>query len=220
VTSWIPPTAFWVFTCLFALLFGVVEVIKRSTPISGTVTRKILHVSTALVSTALPSHLAPSWIIVLAVIFGLVLTASKLGSVLTSIHNVPRKTWGEVLFPLGIGLAAWLVYCAPFLDLDAELAASSLRFGLLTLGILDVAAEWGGQIPSPKLWFGKSVAGSLSFFAAGLVLCAAHGIPLTGTAVAAVAGLSLSETLLGRGIDNLALPSLGALAYLLLVTSN
>ena len=29
-------------------------------------------------------------------------------------------------------------------------------------------------------------------------------------------GLTVSESLLGRGLDNLALPSLGALAYLLL----
>jgi len=213
-----PPFAFWAFSGLFGILFVLMEAVKRRRQISGTVTRKILHVSTALISMTLPSYLSPGWMLVLAGTFTVVLGLSKAFKVFTSIHEVPRKTWGEVVFPLGIGLAVWLVYYA--LGLDHGLATRALRFGLLTLGILDVAAEWGGQIPSPKLWFGKSVAGSLSFFAAGLVLCAAHGIPLTGTAVAAVAGLSLSESLLGRGIDNLALPSLGALAYLLLVTSN
>ncbi|MGA0109025.1 MAG: hypothetical protein ACO3HG_01045 [Schleiferiaceae bacterium] len=213
-----PPLAFWAFSGLFGALFVLMEVVKRRTQIRGTVTRKILHVSTALISMALPSYLTPGWLLVLAGVFTGVLALSKAFKVFTSIHEVPRKTWGEVVFPLGIGLAAWLVYYG--LDLDPELATRALRFGLLTMGILDVAAEWGGQIPSPKLWFGKSVAGSLSFFAVGLMLCAAHGIPLSITAVASIFGLTVSESVLGRGLDNLALPSLGALAYLLLATSN
>ncbi|MGA1364789.1 MAG: hypothetical protein ACO31C_07595 [Schleiferiaceae bacterium] len=209
-----PPLAFWAFSGLFGALFVLMEVVKRRTQIRGTVTRKILHVSTALISMALPSYLTPGWLLVLAGVFTGVLALSKAFKVFTSIHEVPRKTWGEVVFPLGIGLAAWLVYYG--LDLDPELATRALRFGLLTMGILDVAAEWGGQIPSPKLWFGKSVAGSLSFFAVGLMLCAAHGIPLSITAVGSIFGLAVSESVLGRGLDNLALPSLGALAYLLL----
>ncbi len=213
-----PPLAFWAFSGLFGALFVLMEVVKRRTQIRGTVTRKILHVSTALISMALPSYLTPGWLLVLAGVFTGVLALSKAFKVFTSIHEVPRKTWGEVVFPLGIGLAAWLVYYG--LDLDPELATRALRFGLLTMGILDVAAEWGGQIPSPKLWFGKSVAGSLSFFAVGLMLCAAHGIPLSITAVGSIFGLAVSESVLGRGLDNLALPSLGALAYLLLVTNN
>ncbi len=209
-----PPLAFWAFSGLFGALFVLMEVVKRRTQIRGTVTRKILHVSTALISMALPSYLTPGWLLVLAGMFTGVLALSKAFKVFTSIHEVPRKTWGEVVFPLGIGLASWLVYYG--LDLEPGLATRALRFGLLTMGILDVAAEWGGQIPSPKLWFGKSVAGSLSFFTVGLILCAAHGIPLSFTAVASIFGLTVSESVLGRGLDNLALPSLGALAYLLL----
>ncbi|MEY3941675.1 MAG: hypothetical protein RIR07_561, partial [Bacteroidota bacterium] len=42
-----PPLAFWAFSGLFGALFVLMEVVKRRTQIRGTVTRKILHVSTA-----------------------------------------------------------------------------------------------------------------------------------------------------------------------------
>jgi len=105
-----PPLAFWAFSGLFGALFVLMEVVKRRTQIRGTVTRKILHVSTALISMALPSYLTPGWLLVLAGVFTGVLALSKAFKVFTSIHEVPRKTWGEVVFPLGIGLASWLVY--------------------------------------------------------------------------------------------------------------
>ncbi len=214
-----PPLAFWAFVAIFGTLFGLAEAVKRSTRIPGTVTRKFMHVSSAIVSMWLPTYLSPSWMLVLAGVFTVALTASKLLNVLSSIHDVPRKTWGEVVFPLGIGLSAWLLYFSPWAPASPHLATNAYRFGLLTMGILDLVAELGGQIPSPKLWFGKSVAGSLSFFTAGIILCIAHGMPASLGMFAAVAALTASESLLGNGLDNLALPSLGALAYLLLAAS-
>jgi dolichol kinase len=209
-----PPLAFWAFIGIFGTLFGLAEAVKRSTNIPATVTRKFMHVSSAVVSMWLPTYLTPSWMLVLAGVFTVALTASKLLKVLSSIHDVPRKTWGEVVFPLGIGLSAWLLYLSPWAPENPQLATNAYRFGLLTMGVLDLVAELGGQIPSPKLWFGKSVAGSLSFFGVGIILCLAHGMPFSWSLIAAVAGLTASESLLGNGLDNLALPSLGALAYL------
>lgn len=211
-----PPLAFWSFIGIFGTLFGVAEAIKRSTNIPATVTRKFMHVSSAVVSMWLPTYLTPFWMLVLAGTFTIALTASKLLKVLSSIHDVPRKTWGEVVFPLGIGLSAWLLYLSPWAPSNTLLATDAYRFGLLTMGVLDLVAELGGQIPSPKLWFGKSVAGSLSFFSVGIILFLAHGMPFSWSLVAVVAGLTASESLLGRGLDNLALPSLGAWAYLVI----
>jgi dolichol kinase len=209
-----PPLAFWAFIGIFGTLFGLAEAVKRSTNIPATVTRKFMHVSSAVVSMWLPTYLTPSWMLVLAGVFTVALTASKLLKVLSSIHDVPRKTWGEVVFPLGIGLSAWLLYLSPWAPESPQLATNAYRFGLLTMGVLDLVAELGGQIPSPKLWFGKSVAGSLSFFGVGIILCLAHGMPVSWGMIAAVAALTASESLLGNGLDNLALPSLGAWAYL------
>ena len=209
-----PPLAFWAFIGIFGTLFGIAEAVKRSTNIPATVTRKFMHVSSAVVSMWLPTYLTPFWMLVLAGTFTVALTASKLLKVLSSIHDVPRNTWGEVVFPLGIGLSAWLLYLSPWAPESPQLATNAYRFGLLTMGVLDLVAELGGQIPSPKLWFGKSVAGSLSFFGVGIILCLAHGMPFSWSLIAAVAGLTASESLLGNGLDNLALPSLGAWAYL------
>jgi dolichol kinase len=215
-----PPLAFWAFTAVFATLFLGAEAVKRRTRIPATATRKFLHVSSAVVSMWLPTYLSPGWMLVLAGFFTAVLTGSKLLKVLSSIHDVPRKTWGEVVFPLGIGVSAWLLYFSPWAPESPQLATNAYRFGLLTMGILDFVAELGGQIPSPKLWFGKTLAGSISFFGVGIILCLAHGMPISWALVAAVAGLTASESLLGHGLDNLALPSLGALAYLLLAASH
>lgn len=209
-----PPLAFWAFIGIFGTLFGLAEAVKRSTNIPATVTRKFMHVSSAVVSMWLPTYLTPSWMLVLAGVFTVALTASKLLKVLSSIHDVPRKTWGEVVFPLGIGLSAWLLYLSPWAPESPQLATNAYRFGLLTMGVLDLVAELGGQIPSPKLWFGKSVAGSLSFFGVGIILCLSHGMPVSWGMIAAVAALTASESLLGNGLDNLALPSLGAWVYL------
>ena len=209
-----PPLAFWAFIGIFGTLFGIAEAVKRSTNIPATVTRKFMHVSSAVVSMWLPTYLTPSWMLVLAGVFTVALTASKLLKVLSSIHDVPRKTWGEVVFPLGICLSAWLLYLSPWAPESPQLATNAYRFGLLTMGVLDLVAELGGQIPSPKLWFGKFVACSLSFFGVGIILCLAHGMPFSWSLIAAVAGLTASESLLGNGLDNLALPSLGAWAYL------
>ena len=61
-----PPLAFWAFIGIFGTLFGIAEAVKRSTRIPATVTRKFMHVSSAIVSMWLPTYLSPSWMLVLS----------------------------------------------------------------------------------------------------------------------------------------------------------
>jgi dolichol kinase len=212
-----PPLAFWAFAGAYGLLFAAIEVFKRRTSIPATRTRKATHLGSALLSLGLPTYLEPHWIVLLSLSFTAVLFISKSQHILTSIHNVPRKTWGEVYFPLGIALSAALVFWGPWTTgVDRD---NAFQFGMLVLGLLDVAAELGGSLPSPTLWFGKTLSGSLSFMLAGIMLFLACGLPFSPEMLAAVLGLTASESLLGRGLDNLALPSLGALTYLLLGAS-
>ena len=217
-----PTTNFYLVTGLYLALFGGTEVLKRLTGWPAAVTRKVMHILAALVACLLPMWLPPSEIVGMALLFTGALALSKTFKILSSIHDVPRKTWGEVVFPLGIALVTSYVY-----GLHATSAGEHLWgpydytgdegyfFGMLVMGILDVGAEWGGRIPSPK-WpgmHGKSLAGSATFFILGLGLGWSFGLPISLTFLIGLALLTLLEAYLSVGLDNLFLPLGGALLY-------
>ncbi|MDP4741990.1 MAG: hypothetical protein NWR91_00890, partial [Schleiferiaceae bacterium] len=152
-----PSLAFWTLSGLYLVLFGGTEALKRGAGISPVITRKVLHVASALVACILPFWLTPAEIVGMAALFAGVLALSKTFKILSSIHDVPRKTWGEVVFPLGIALVACYVYGLQATPEGQHLwgpyhytGDDGYFFGMLVLGILDVGAEWGGRIPSPK----------------------------------------------------------------------
>jgi hypothetical protein len=215
-------TNFYLVTGLYLMLFGGTEVLKRLTRLPAAVTRKVMHILAALVACFLPMWLPPSEIVGMALLFTGALALSKTFKILSSIHDVPRKTWGEVVFPLGIALVTSYVY-----GLHATSAGEHLWgpfnytgdegyfFGMVVMGILDVGAEWGGRIPSPK-WpgmQGKSLAGSATFFLLGLGLGWTFGLPISLTFLIGLGLLTILEAYLSFGLDNLFLPLGGALLY-------
>ena len=105
-----PSLAFWTLSGLYLLLFGGTEALKRRAGISPVITRKVLHVASAMVACILPFWLPPAEIVGMAALFAGLLALSKTFKILSSIHDVPRKTWGEVVFPLGIALVTSYVY--------------------------------------------------------------------------------------------------------------
>ena len=217
-----PSLAFWTLSGLYLVLFGGTEALKRGAGISPVITRKVLHVASALVACILPFWLTPAEIVGMAALFAGVLALSKTFKILSSIHDVPRKTWGEVVFPLGIASIACYVYGLQAAPEGQHLWGSyhytgddGYFFGLLVLGILDVRAEWGGRIPSPK-WpgmQGKSLAGSATFFLLGMGLGWIFGLPLSLHFLVGLGLLAILEAYLAYGLDNLFLPLGGALLY-------
>ena len=214
-------TNFYLVTGVYLILFGGTEVLKRLTQIPAAVTRKVMHVLAAVVACMLPTWIPPAEILILSSLFIVVLSLSKILKVLSSIHDVPRKTWGEVIYPLGILIATAYVYGIQATYIGGEtyshrfLNDEGFFFGMLVLGVLDVAAEWGGRIPSPK-WPGmmhKSLAGTASFFLAGIALSLIYGLPFSGTLLLGLLLLALLEAYLAYGLDNLILPIGGALLY-------
>ena len=214
--------SFWLFSALYLLMFGGTEAIKRLGGISPVLTRKMLHITSALVACFLPFFVPPQEIIYMGILFSLTLGCSKYLKILGSIHDVPRKTWGEVVFPLGISLVTSYVYFSHALaDGTHAWGSQNYRgdegyfFGMLVLGLLDVGAEWGGRIPSPT-WpgmQGKSFAGSLTFFLLGIMLGLLFGLPLSLTFLVGLLLLTTLEAYLAYGLDNLFLPLGGALLY-------
>ena len=113
---------------VFIILLVVVEMAKKIFSFSGEISRKIAHVTSAAIIFFLPYYLSQWQIVFLAAFFVIILIFSKRLNLLTSIHQVARKTWGEILLPAGTGVAALLF-------LPNHLAA--FQFGILVMGISD-----------------------------------------------------------------------------------
>ena len=69
-------------------------------------TRKLVHIATGVYVAFWPLFLSFAQIQLLSLVLCTVVFASKKFHVFRSIHSVRRKTYGEILFPLGIFVAA------------------------------------------------------------------------------------------------------------------
>jgi phytol kinase len=191
-----------------ALLPATVELACRRNLLSaGETPRKIVHVGAALLAVPLPFVLSFHAIAALGVAFAALFALSRRRAILGAVHDVDRRSYGEVLFPLGIAAVA-LLYPERSLFL----------YGLLVLGLADgLAAPVGLRFGRRRLPGGKTECGSAAFFcvaalAGGVVLTSAGHAPTTAAAVAggAAACLTVVESLLPGGFDNLILPTLSA----------
>ena len=200
---------------LFVSLCAGIEVVaRRSSRLAPELVRKLAHISSATLAALLPFVLGFHEIAALGVLFAGVMAASQRLSIFRAIHGVSRRTYGEILFPLGI--AALALACPDH---------TSFAYGVLVLGLADglaaLVGERYGRRPIPLLATGKTLWGTAAFvtasFVVGAALLLAAGAPaayaLAGAAAMAIV-LAPIELLLTYGLDNLALP----LAAGLLVT--
>jgi phytol kinase len=176
--------------------------------------RKIIHSLTAIGFFALPYFLDKEKIIFTCFIFLCALIFSKYSNLLPGIHKVERKTHGELLYPIAVGLSAYF-----FLPLEQ----SAFQFGVLVLGLSDGAAEvvgrtWGHKklpLIDSKTWVGSSAffAMTLAIFLV-LILPAGNHSLIDGVIIALV--LTIVEAIFTIGLDNLFLPLIAALLLRLL----
>jgi dolichol kinase len=165
------------------------------------------------VASLLPLQLSDHQIVGLGVSFAIVLAVSKRRRLLRGVHEVARRTWGEVVFPLGIaGLAALGPTTVTYV------------YGVLVMGVCDVCAgivgQWIGRHPfhigaARKTWEG-STAFVVSAFVIGVAALATVGIEPVGAALMGVVGAALVsasvEAVMPWGLDNLVLPTAAAVA--------
>lgn len=196
----------------FLLLFAAVEVLQRQTGIAREHSRKIAHIGAGLLVYFLPYYLTREEIAVLAAVFTLFLLVSRWLGLLPSLHRVERKTWGEIYFPIGVGISAWLM-------LPSDVRA--FQFGVLVLALADafggIVGRRFGQHGLKVLGAQKSWEGSAVFFLTTLALYSALARPGTPAAIAggaaAAAIITLAELCLGKGLDNMVLPVLAAFLF-------
>ena len=124
---------------------------------------------------------------------------------LKSLSDRQAKSYGEMLFPAGIGLGALL---AP--SQDIFIAA------ILVLGISDTLAFFTGKyIKSPKIIFDKTMLGSFTFFLSTFIILALFA-PSIWLAIVIALLATIVELFSSRGLDNLTIPPVISLSFVLL----
>jgi len=187
-----------------AFILGT-EVMKRKFSIPTVLTRRLIHIGTAIVAGISPLFVTQEEIIFVSIIFAVVLLVGRRYGIFSAIHSVERDTFGEVFLPLGVAFSALLF-------LPHSMGA--FQFGVFVMGISDalagLAGERFGRHHIKFLNNRKSLEGSLVFFLSSLILTFlfVQGfdyrilvIPLILTGV---------EFFLEYGLDNLILPIAGA----------
>lgn len=151
------------------------------------------------------------WVLALAATAFIILLFTYKRKMLSSVHQTKRYSVGSVLFPIPIY----------FCFLAAELKGSDLFFYLpvALLAIADTAAEAGGNKwghCSRQFFNGqKTLAGSLSFFAAAIIICIVllgmlYHLPITDVLITGslvVFFSTVAEAVTLHGWDNLSIPA-------------
>jgi dolichol kinase len=172
------------------------EVLKRRRVGSSELLRKTVHIGDGLLAAALPLFVSFRAIAGIALFFACAMAISRRRRIFTAVHDVERRSYGEIFYPLGIALlATFFPHWRPFV------------YGVLVIALADgLAAPVGIRFGRRKLPGGKSVAGSATF----LVISLSAGLAL-GVSPVVAAALTVSEASLRYGLDNLVLPPLAGL---------
>lgn len=184
----------------YTLLFIFIELITRKSKLNKELSRKLAHILAGTSAAFLPLIMSFKEIMILSLLFLPVMLISKRKNVFSSIHEVNRRTHGEIYFPIAIFVTALLFP-------DKEL----FMFGVLVMSLSDGFASMFGQKYGKrkyKLWQGqKSYIGSSVFFIITLIigLIIATQIPIWLIVSCALA-LTFVEASLSGGMDNLVLP--------------
>ncbi len=189
-------------------LFAASELASRR-GVRPETTRALVHLAGAGTTALFPLYLGLADVVILALAFTLVLGVTRQRGTLPSVHAVARPTLGAVLFPVGLLLAAVVLWPHP----------AAFSYGALMLAGPDAVAGIVGRRLPRLTWRvaggRKSVPGSLAFLVVGFglgipfALTAGHGA-IAGAAAVALA-LTAVEAALGYGLDNLVIPTLAGL---------
>lgn len=195
----------------FLLLFGTAEFLYHVLKVEASVTRKIVHICTGLLTMLFPLLIENHWLVLaLCGSFLFILLASVPLKLLPSINAVNRTTHGSFIYPI-IVYGCYLVY-------DHYGAYVFYYLPILTLALCDPIAELVGKNAPwrPYRIFGhsKTLSGSLGFMTSSILLSGilmyafenmqwATAIPLI-----LLIGLisTVAEGLSHKGYDNLSIP--------------
>lgn len=195
----------------FLVLFGTAEFLYHVLKVNASVTRKIVHVCTGLLTMLFPPLIGNHWLVMaLCASFLLILLASVPLKLLPSINAVDRKTHGSFIYPI-------IVY-ACFLVFDYFDSYVYYYLPILTLALCDPVAELVGKNapwkPYSFLGHKKTLSGSIGFLLSSLLLSSIlllsfeslHGSVFFLLILAIGFCATIAEGLSHKGYDNLTIP--------------
>lgn len=201
----------WLSAC-FLGLFGVSELIHRTTSVKVEHTRKLVHFGTGVLTLQFPVFLTSSWsVLVLCASFAVILLLSLKYKFLPSINAIDRESHGSILYPLAV-YSCFLVY--EYQDFNRMFFYAPI----LVLAIADpMAALFGKRWPKGKFTLrkdSKTLMGCSAFFGSALVILTGLSLSFNKEIsleqiyqlILVSLGATLVESMSGKGSDNLTIP--------------
>lgn len=199
------------------LLIG--EILWRLNLVRGEYARKFVHILTAIFAAFWPFYMSPPAIAFVALcMIAVVLIVSKY-SLFRSIRAIKRTTYGEIWYPLGIGVTA-LIFVDPYVY-----AVAILHLGLADGMAAIVGVSLGKnakiyQVGKSK----KSVAGTVTFIVISFAIyllfwlkfdpsgmfASSFGLAVLLSASSAIV-VAAVEAIAPKGSDNIAVPVVAGL---------
>ncbi len=198
-----------IFISLFIILLVLIlnEILCRQKELQPETGRKIVHIFVGSFIAFWPLYMSWQTIQILSLVLFLGVLISYQFGVFGSIHNVARRTSGELWYPIGIGAAAsfttqpW-IFCVAILHLsvaDGLAAVVGNKYGLIHYRIGDHT---------------RSILGSMCFLAISSLLCIfafvalKNELPGISLLVFAVTPFLVTavESISRHGLDNVLIP--------------
>lgn len=192
-----------------AVILVATEVLWRQKLVHNEDARKIIHIGVGSFVAFWPYFMSWRQIQLLSLILLVVVLVSRQKQLFNAVHSVSRRTWGEIYFPIGIGVSAFvapapIIFTAAILHLslaDGLAAVVGVRFGMLR------KYKVGQYI--------KTVLGTLTFLLISsaiilgtMLISNGFNWPLWPLLVWLPLAATLTENLAVGGLDNLAVPLL------------
>lgn len=189
-------------------LILLAEKMRRDHHLKPEVTRKFVHISVGSFIAFWPFFM-PHWMVYLACLaFVTVIVMSRYFGYFRSIHSVERKTWGDLLFPIGIAITMAIA------QTDWIFAVAILHMSLADGTAALVGEKWGGKHAYKVFGFKKTILGNLSFGLVSVLImaCLVWGVDagFSNLGFSALIWIPLIATFLEavsvKGSDNLVVP--------------
>ncbi len=193
---------------IFALLV-VSEWLWRSKRLKGELGRKFIHITVGSFVAFWPLYMSFRSIQLVSLAFLLVVLASRYLNIFRIVHTIERKSWGDAMFAVGIGLTALLT------SSHWIFAAAVLHLSLAD-GLAGVIGKRYGHSNEYKVFgYTKSVVGSSTFWLVSLVILLSvfvQGAPEQWLALPLLIWLPITALIIENmgiyGLDNILVPLL------------
>lgn len=180
-----------VYCLVLAAILITLEIVVRKSRLSPNISRRFAHVGSGLFSLVMWNMFTPMIFLACGGTLLLLISLSYYRRLLTSVHNVPRKTYGEIFLPIGI-IATY------------ALAADKPEIFVPSILIMTFADACAGIIGDLRQKQRPSRLGSIVFFAVAVTILIFYVNPGAAITVAFVA--MVVEKISPYGSDNATIP--------------